>query len=377
MNKKTLIPFTLIAMLLLAACTPVSPVSQTPQTSAENTQPAVTATVILPNTGATLAPTATATAAPTLTPTSTSTQAPTQTPIIPTLTATPVPVVSVPCDSASFVGDFSIPDGTAIDPGASFTKTWQLENTGACTWTTGYAIVFVSGSLMSGPTIVNLPYTVYPGGTVDVSVNLVAPISAGTYQGNWMLRDANGNVFGIGPDANQPFWVNIAVNSSTIFAVTSVVTSIDNSSYTDICPVTIKFQAQIYTNGAGTVTYYWVRSDGTKSSEKTLTYDSAGYQTVKDSWTLGTPNTVVNGWDRIYIHQPNNQYFSRVDFTVACYAATPTQTATTAPTLTPTPVPTLTATTAPTLAPTVVSTTTSTPTPTTRPTSTTTRHHRS
>src|SRR5690349_12154805 len=40
------------------------------------------------------------------------------------------------CDSAAYVKDVTIPDGTIFSPGAQFTKTWRLQNIGTCTWTT-------------------------------------------------------------------------------------------------------------------------------------------------------------------------------------------------------------------------------------------------
>ncbi|PIU90073.1 MAG: hypothetical protein COS63_04110, partial [Anaerolineae bacterium CG06_land_8_20_14_3_00_57_67] len=50
------------------------------------------------------------------------------------------------CDWAQFVADITVPDGASFAPGAAFTKTWRLKNIGTCTWTTSYALVFVSGS---------------------------------------------------------------------------------------------------------------------------------------------------------------------------------------------------------------------------------------
>jgi peptidoglycan hydrolase-like protein with peptidoglycan-binding domain len=48
--------------------------------------------------------------------------------------------------------------------------------------------------------------TVAPGQTIDVSVNLTAPAAAGTYKGNWKLREPGGAVFGL---STGPFWVQI------------------------------------------------------------------------------------------------------------------------------------------------------------------------
>ncbi|HEY6074680.1 MAG TPA: NBR1-Ig-like domain-containing protein, partial [Anaerolineales bacterium] len=84
-----------------------------------------------------------------------------------------------------FVADVTIPDGTTMTPGQTFTKTWRLRNAGTCAWTTSYAIVFSNGNSMNGPTTQALAGAVNPGQTVDISVNLTAPSAVGDYTGNW------------------------------------------------------------------------------------------------------------------------------------------------------------------------------------------------
>ena len=305
---------------------------------------------------------------PTLTPFSPSSITPTPTPSptsTSTATGTPTPI-PVPCNRARFLGDVTIPDGTLLYPETSFTKIWRLQNTGSCSWTTSYALVFYGGDLMDGPTAVSLPYNVNPGDTIDLSVHLTTPRRAGTYQGNWMLRDSNWNLFGVGANANQAIWTRIVVRREAFFAVTSVVTSMDNFSYTGVCPAMFTFSAKIYTNGAGTVTYYWVRSDGSKSAEQTLTYTAAGGQTVTDTWNIGSPGAVINGWNKVYIDVPNHQNFSPITFSLFCYSPTST------PAVTPTNLPTGTLSPIPTETVRPTATDTPTPTATKLPTATTT-----
>lgn len=129
---------------------------------------------------------------------------------------TPVPTTPAPgCDKAQFIADVTVPDGTTFAPGATFKKTWRLKNIGTCAWTTGYYLVFVSGEQMGGPSSAAFPTAVSPGQTVDLSVNLTAPSAGGTYRGNWMLKNASGTVFGIGANADKPFWVEIKVSGPT------------------------------------------------------------------------------------------------------------------------------------------------------------------
>lgn len=138
-------------------------------------------------------------------------------PLTPTATPFSTPPVVSPagCDKALFVADVRVPDGTFFSPNAGFTKTWRLKNAGSCTWTTSYSLVFYSGAQMSAPTSVNFPQLVAPGQTVDLTVNMVAPASEGKYRGFWILRNASGALFGIGKNADSPFWVEINVSGGT------------------------------------------------------------------------------------------------------------------------------------------------------------------
>src|ERR1051326_6274102 len=73
-------------------------------------------------------------------------------------TYTPVPPLSpVPvsrCDAAAFVNDVTYPDGSAVALGGTFTKIWRLKNVGTCTWTTSYALVYVTGERFDAPAAV-------------------------------------------------------------------------------------------------------------------------------------------------------------------------------------------------------------------------------
>lgn len=146
---------------------------------------------------------------PPASPTVVVTETPTEPPA-PTPTATPT-AAPLPCNWAAFVTDVTVPDGTELEPGEAFTKTWRLRNAGRCTWTSGYDLVFVEGKSMGGPAAIALPEPVSPGERVDVSVALTAPTAEGSYRGEWALRDSAGVLFGLGSDRRAPFWVEIEV----------------------------------------------------------------------------------------------------------------------------------------------------------------------
>jgi hypothetical protein len=154
----------------------------------------------------------------------TETHAPTQTPTL-TRTPTPIPtldrtrpIISTPtrelqCNKAAAGNpiDVTIPDDTKMMPGTTFSKTWRIENVGACTWTRLYSVIFFSGNSLGAQYTHYLQQPVNPGDLVDLTVDMVAPQTIGLYQSNWMLSDPDGNLFGIGPHGDAPFWVRIEV----------------------------------------------------------------------------------------------------------------------------------------------------------------------
>jgi hypothetical protein len=64
---------------------------------------------------------------------------------------------------------------------------------------------------MDSPEIQPLGQIVEAGETIELSVILIAPAEPGNYRGEWKLRNANGLLFGIGLEADDPFWVQIVV----------------------------------------------------------------------------------------------------------------------------------------------------------------------
>jgi len=132
----------------------------------------------------------------------------------PTATVNAQPTVDAACDRAA-PGypsiDATIDDDTEIAPGKTFTKIWRLSNEGSCTWSKDYAAVWFSGEKLGEALSVPLGRVVQPGESVEISVDMVGPTTAGTYQSNWKMRNTGGVLFGIGPNGDSPFWVRIIV----------------------------------------------------------------------------------------------------------------------------------------------------------------------
>jgi hypothetical protein len=114
-------------------------------------------------------------------------------------------------DAGVMVKDMTIPDGTVMSPGETFTKTWQLVNKGTSTWTTDYAVRFESGDRLGAAYETALSSNVPPEGAVNISVEMTAPMEPGEYTGHWVLRNVSGQSFGLGEDGSKTFWVTIVV----------------------------------------------------------------------------------------------------------------------------------------------------------------------
>jgi hypothetical protein len=272
----------------------------------------------------------------TLTPTLTIVPSPpaTLTPIPPS--ATVVASATPTCDLGKFISDVSFTDGTIVTPGQAFTKTWKLQNIGACAWL-GYSLVFDTGDAMGGAAASAIPTTVQ-NGYVDVSVNLTAPATPGTYRGYWRIRNAAGNLFPIVSGfQGKSFYVDIKVQitatatgpTSTGTPPTATSTSLTPSP-TNTTPIVFavtsvgfnvtgtcgSFHATvgITVNGAGTVNFHKIFSDGgTDSTPGTMTFTSAGTQSFTFDNTFSTAGS--SAWIDIYIDSPNHQQFGRATFT--------------------------------------------------------------
>ena len=113
------------------------------------------------------------------------------------------------CNNMAFVRDVTIPAGTVLKPNQDFTKTWKVANIGTCDWTYQYAVVFLSGNSFSGKTTkINRVVTV--GHWAEVSVDMGAPHSFGSYTSYWRMQDSAGKMFG----ATLPISFVVGVDST-------------------------------------------------------------------------------------------------------------------------------------------------------------------
>lgn len=113
-------------------------------------------------------------------------------------------------DDAIFVSDLTIPDGTRLRPGRSFTKTWLIRNFGKQVWSPEYRLAYRSGGEWGTVPSIRLPHPVTAGHDVAIKVPMVAPQELDTNRTVWQLQDPDGNWVG------DPLWAEIALGGGVL-----------------------------------------------------------------------------------------------------------------------------------------------------------------
>lgn len=129
-------------------------------------------------------------------------------------TASAAPTQAAACtDGAAFVADVTVPDNAQMDQGEAFTKIWRIRNTGDCTWTNGYTLIFKSGEQMGAPEASPLARETPPGSELDISVDLTAPAQADSFRADFEIHDPAGRAVPI--DQETTLWVIIKVGTGS------------------------------------------------------------------------------------------------------------------------------------------------------------------
>ncbi len=245
-----------------------------------------------------------------------------------TATGAPTPTglpYSTRGDKASYVSDLTIPDGTRLEPGEGFTKSWRLLNSGDTTWSTEYDLVFVSGSHMGGPASVPVPVEVEPGKTVDLSVDLTAPTASGSYRGFWMLRNHHGEYFGIGAQADQAVWVDILIGpgeGTPGQIITSIQAGAEVSTGRGGCPAFYNLYLYVTVTRPATIKYQWEghsemlggRMSDFAVREAEIT-EAGSFSVGPEPFTVGA---TAYGQLRVHILEPENLISAPLDFGADC-----------------------------------------------------------
>ena len=114
-------------------------------------------------------------------------------------------------DNAVFLADITFPDNTEVAAGEAFTKTWEIRNEGSCTWGPGYELEFVSGTFEQLESIEDTFPSVHPAESMEISVVVTAPDTAGTHSGTWVIKRPEGDSIETQPGQAFDLWAVIIV----------------------------------------------------------------------------------------------------------------------------------------------------------------------
>lgn len=124
----------------------------------------------------------------------------------------PVPAVITPAQPfplskpmARFVRDVTFPDGTSVQPGSLFLKTWRVRNDGAYPWPANVVLACAGGDCLSSPDITLAVEPLQPGAEAEITLQLSAPERTGRHVAYFRMRTSEGASFG------QRLWADIRV----------------------------------------------------------------------------------------------------------------------------------------------------------------------
>ncbi len=262
------------------------------------------------------------------------TQAVTQTPTSQVTRALTQVPTSSGGDRVVFVADVTIPDGTVLAPGATFTKTWKLQNAGTSTWTTSYSLEFISGQDMGTVKSVPISTSVAPGAQIDVSVNMTAPNTNGSYQSWWKMKNTSGQFFNdsvyalitVG-NTNTPHPTSTGAPGATATStsaptnpVSALSMTVDHDTYTGQCPYTFNFSASLTLSKAATLTYGLEAGSDTPGFQFNLpspVTTAFGPGTYSLPFPMEFTDSGV-GWVRLHITSPVDMTSNQATFDLTC-----------------------------------------------------------
>ena len=223
------------------------------------------------------------------------------------------------CAKASLVAE-NPPDGVIVKPGQTFWKTWTIKNTGTCTWTAAYNLVYTSGDLMGGLTSYPLNDDIAPGEQKDISIFLKAPEAEGVSTGYWKLQSPWNSSFGVGP-SDDPFYVQVNVSNAAEpgFGIANVEYNLVRDPIGG-CPTNVRYTlyVTITSNGPFKFNYIWTQSDGNNTHEKTIEFTEAGSRTLSREWMVGKGDSSNSRWIEFVVTSPEYREYGKAEFENLC-----------------------------------------------------------
>ena len=129
------------------------------------------------------------------------------TPIIPTVTPSPIiftavptatltPTSTGPCsNNLSFIEDVTIPDDTVVSAGAVMDKQWLVLNSGTCNWDSAYRLKWIGGETF-GAVEEQFLFPARAGTQATLQIVFTAPTVEGIYESAWQAYGPDGSAFG-------------------------------------------------------------------------------------------------------------------------------------------------------------------------------------
>lgn len=218
---------------------------------------------------------------------------PTTTPLpSPTLTSTPQVPPPVQDSTFVFIGE-TIPDGTNLQPGQKFKKTWTLKNGGNSTWDKGMVLTRTSSSpaneTLGSPEQIPLSKDVELGATIQIEVDLVAPKQNGLFTVFYQLQNETGL-----PIPNSQIWVAITVGNVPLPGSGGVTAQLVSASMQN-AEFTVDFCMQV---PDGRQWYPWgviLLANQLRYSPTGSRIDPAGATTANKCFSFGFPVSIASG----------------------------------------------------------------------------------
>ncbi len=227
------------------------------------------------------------------------------------------------CAKASLVSE-NPPDKTILTPGQYFWKTWNLQNTGTCPWTTSFKLVFWSGDRFGSSISYPLPDDVAPNETKAISIYLQAPPSAGTFTGYWRLKTPWESNFGVG-QYDSSISTSIVVGNTTpenhktetVFGITAVTIKVDRS----CTPANTVYTMTAYLTSSGPLkaNFMWMQSDGNNDEYNVVTFTEASTKAVKRQWLQQKDTAQNERWVQVIVTEPTYQEYDKGALPPFCY----------------------------------------------------------
>jgi len=238
----------------------------------------------------------------------------------PTPTEAPASV-SLPddCLVANFVNE-TVPDGTLVETGAYFWKSWTIQNNGTCTWNKDYKLIFWDGDLLGAAGEYNFFDVISPGEQMIFPIQLLAPDVTGNYQGSWKMKSPSGIIFGVG-QYDVPISINVNVGDPGNLepGIISVVYSLDREPDFG-CPTNVHWiiNATITVSGPMTIRAQFLHSDGYHTVKESHVFKEAGSITMSDDWTLHKGAGPAPRWVQLSVIHPEEVLYPTYTFVNNC-----------------------------------------------------------